>query len=77
MSNQRSQYRLRQQDKTSAMTEERIRKLNELEFNWQVYEKQGERVPWEERRKQLENYKTAVGDTNVPTNYETNEQLGL
>ena len=48
----------------------------------QRYEKKkkkrsGKYAPWEVRRKQLANYKTAVGDTNVPQGYEENKQLGL
>ena len=67
---QRYHYRRLQQDKSTSMTEERIQSLNELEFNWEL------RVSWEERRKQLENYKDTVGDTNVPRGYKKNKQLG-
>ena len=78
---QRGQYRLLKQGKSSSMTEERIRSLNELEFDWR-YKKQGAKkhgkpVSWDERWKQLANYKTAVGDTNVPQDYEENKQLGI
>ena len=71
VSNQRSQYKLLKQGKSSHMTEERIQSLNELEFSWQ-YKKPG---AWDERRKQLANYKNTVGDTNVPTHYKENKQL--
>ena len=74
VNNQRCQYRLLKQGKTSAMTEERIRSLNELEFSWR-YRDQDKHIPWEERRKQLASYKTAVGHTNVPRSYKKNKPL--
>ena len=74
---QRQQYKLFKEGKKSAMTTERIQSLNDLGFVWSV--KQGSkhvRVSWEGRRQQLENYRKVEGDTNVPSQYKKNKQLG-
>lgn len=67
---QRYQYKLRQKGEPSAMTDERIEALNRLEFVWDSYG-----VAWEDRLKELEEFKEKHKHCNVPSNYRENSSL--
>jgi len=69
--NQRAQYKLYQQGKKSNLTPERIKALNEINFDW------GDRItPWSTRFEELCQYKAKHGDCLVPQHYNQNPQLG-
>merc|ERR1712232_363070 len=68
---QRAQYKLYQEGKKSTLTPERIKALNDVQFDW------GERsTPWSSRFEELRQYKLLHGDCLVPQLYEENPQLG-
>ena len=67
----RTEYRLYQEGKKAKITRERIAKLNEIGFQWDVNE-----AAWEEKLAELVAYKEAYGDCNVPNKFKENEQLG-
>lgn len=67
---QRRQHKLYENGKKSNMTKDRIQSLNVLDFDWKC-----RKVSWEERRQQLADYKTQVGNTNVPYGYTKNKPL--
>lgn len=69
--NQRAQYKLYQEGKKSTLTFERIKALNDIQFDW------GERItPWSSRFQELRQYKLLHGNCLVPQLYEENPQLG-
>ena len=70
---QRRQYRLLQQGKKSSITEERIAKLEEIGFVWDA--KSANDDTWNQRYKELIEYKRKHGDCLVPYNYEPKMQL--
>jgi glutaredoxin len=70
--NQRTQYKLLQEHKTSAMTTERIKSLNELDFEWVCVKNPF----WKDRFQELTIYKQANGSTNVPQRCPSNKPLG-
>jgi hypothetical protein len=59
---QRYQYKLRQEGKTSTITEVRIRQLEEVGFVWDSHA-----AAWEERLNELKIYLVHNGDCNVPS----------
>jgi len=61
---QRYQYKLRQEGKTSFLTEERIAVLNQLGFVWDSHGS-----VWETRYKELEAFYREFGHSNVPYNH--------
>ena len=68
VSDQRQQYRLRKEKKYSSMTEERITKLEGLDFQWTLYNrkrKRSEPTDWEDRFAELVDFKRRVGHCNV------------
>jgi glutaredoxin len=69
---QRQQYKLFTTTGKGSMTDERIKSLNELDFEWVCVKN----TFWEDRLKELTIYKQANGSTNVPQRYSSNEPLG-
>ncbi|CAJ1966022.1 unnamed protein product [Cylindrotheca closterium] len=69
---QRYQYKMLQQDKTeeSTMTPERIYLLESIGFVWDSH-----KLAWQDRLKELEEYKKKNGDCNVPSTYRDNAAL--
>jgi len=61
----------RQKRKNNKMAPVRIDKLNEIGFVWEPYE-----AAWEERLKELVEYKNEHGHTLVPARYKDNPKLG-
>eukprot|EP00980_Cylindrotheca_fusiformis_P003747 scaffold833_cov92-Cylindrotheca_fusiformis.AAC.1 len=71
---QRKQYRQRQFGKHSHMTDERMKKLESIGFNWIVRE-QGSQI-WKKRCRELIEYRINHGDCRVPQKYPDNRALG-
>mmetsp|Transcript_19909 Transcript_19909/g.32110 ORF Transcript_19909/g.32110 Transcript_19909/m.32110 type:complete len:338 (-) Transcript_19909:317-1330(-) len=67
---QRYQFKLREEGKPSAMTDERIRALERLDFVWDSHG-----AAWEERIKELEEFKAKHKHCNVPSSYRANRSL--
>jgi Helicase associated domain len=67
---QRYQYKLRQEGKPSAMTDERIRALEGLGFVWDSHG-----AAFEDRLRELEEFKARHKHCNVPSNYRANSSL--
>lgn len=57
----------------AGLTAERIKRLEEIDFEWDVVQKQ---VSWEDRFAQIVEYKEKHGDTCVPRNWKENPSLG-
>ena len=72
VTDQRRQHRLRQEGKTSQMTDERKSKLDALNFEFSIRE----RVGWDHRLDELVQYKDAHGNCEVPQSYAPNKALG-
>jgi hypothetical protein len=75
---QRTQYKLFREHKTSTITTERIKSLNELDFDWSPGKEKKALLStlWHTRRKELATYKQVNGHTNVSTLDATNKPLG-
>jgi len=69
---QRTEYRKMQQGAQSSLTEERIKSLDELGFKWQM---RVSRTPWEQRVKELREFKEVHGHCNVPSTWSENQPL--
>jgi hypothetical protein len=70
---QRHQYKLLQEnDKSCQMTKERIKSLNELDFEWRY-----RNVEWDRRLQELATFKEANRHTNVPEVFPSNKPLGI
>jgi len=69
---QRKQYKLRQDGKSSCLTEQRIQELDELDFVWSLRSL----VDWDERLEELKEYRELHGNCLVPQQYPENPQLG-
>lgn len=67
---QRYQYKLMRDGKSSTMTEERVKALEDIGFVW---DSQG--AAWGERLAELRLYRTEFGHCNVPSNFSQNPQL--
>lgn len=66
VSRQRQQYRLRREGKPSQMSDERIKQLEDIGFEWYLREKPRGLMVWGELFQQLRNYKDKHGDCLVP-----------
>jgi YHS domain-containing protein len=64
VNNQRSQYKLHREGKTSAMTFSRIQELESLAFEWDC-----SGATWEDRLSELADYRKIHGNCNVPAEY--------
>jgi len=69
---QRRQYKLLREGKSSRMTIKRKALLDELGFVWQVRQRTG----WNDRYDELVKFREQYGDTIVPQQYEANRPLG-
>lgn len=69
---QRYQYKLKGMGKHSSMSDDRVTALEKLGFVWNSHD-----AVWEERLKELKQYKSLFGNTNVPSKYEANPQLAI
>jgi len=69
---QRYQYKLKGLGKHSSMSDDRVVALEKLGFVWNSHD-----AVWEERLKELKQYKNLFGNTNVPSKYEPNPQLAI
>jgi Helicase associated domain len=54
------------------MSDDRISALEKLGFVWNSHD-----AVWEERLKELSQYRNIFGDTNVPSNYQPNPKLAI
>lgn len=72
VSDQRRQYKMWKEGKTSQLTAERRQKLEEIGFVWQVRD----RPAWDIRFNELLEYKTKFGHCKVPQHYKDNKSLG-
>ena len=71
---QRRQFTLLMQGLSSALTAERIRRLDDLGFTWQVRPEPA--TTWNKRLQELRAYRAAHGSCNVPQRYQANLPLG-
>jgi hypothetical protein len=71
VANQRNQYRLHREGKTSPMTALRIQALERLGFEWDSFS-----AAWEVRLSELADYRKIHGHCNVPYSYSENTKLG-
>ena len=69
---QRYQYKLKNEGKHSALSEDRIAALEALGFVWNSHD-----AAWEERWKELHVYKNINSNCNVPSRYVLNPQLAV
>jgi len=69
---QRYQKKLRMLGKHSTMSDDRIHALEMLGFVWNSHD-----AVWEERLKELKEYKSVHGSCNVPSKYPQNPQLAI
>jgi len=73
VNNQRSEYRRYKSGKgTTKMTEEKVRDLEGIGFLWNVRDA---RTPWDDRWKELREYKKKYGNCDVPNNWPENQPL--
>jgi hypothetical protein len=75
VSTQRTMYRLQREGKPSPMTEERIRSLEGIGFDWGTTTTDLESI-WSARFQQLCEYKIQIGHCLVPYLYSANPKLG-
>jgi hypothetical protein len=68
---QRQQYILHAEGKTSFMTASRIKELESVGFEWDIYA-----AAWGERLSELADYRKINGNCNVPQRYSKNPKLG-
>jgi hypothetical protein len=77
VSNQRTNYRLQQEGKPSAMTEERIRELESVGFGWGITKSKTDLASiWSVRFQQMCEFKAQFGHCLVPYRYAANLKLG-
>lgn len=69
---QRYQYKLKGLGKHSSMSDDRVVALEKLGFVWNSHD-----AVWEERLKELKQFKSIFGTTNVPSKYKQNPQLAI
>lgn len=69
---QRTEYRKLQKGSQSSLTDERLNDLNELGFKWQM---RVSRTPWDQRLKELIQFKEEQGHCNVPSTWPENQPL--
>ena len=75
VSSQRCQYRLYEEGKPTTMTEERIRELEKVGFEWNTSKSDFKSI-WRGRFKQLTRFKAQFGHCLVPQHYAANPILG-
>jgi len=68
---QRREYLKYEMGEKTSLTEERVKLLDSIGFDWSPYE-----TKWNLRVMELAGYKEKFGDCLVPINYEENEPLG-
>lgn len=71
--NQRKEYKLMIRGKPSPMTAERVRILENEGFNWSF---RANRLTWEDRFRELQDFKSEHGHCLVPVKYYKNQTLG-
>jgi len=77
VSSQRSEYHVLKKGRPSRMTEERLRKLEGIGFQWSLRSGTGTpHADWDQRFNELKQYKVDHGDCNVPRGWKGNKQLG-
>ena len=69
---QRYQYKLKMDGRPSYLSDHRMELLNSLGFIWNM-----QRANWDEKLKELVEYKVEYGHCNVPSIYPKNRQLGI
>jgi hypothetical protein len=69
---QRHQYKLKDEDKHSALSEDRIEALETIGFVWNSHD-----AVWEERWKELHMYENINSNCNAPSRYVLNPQLAV
>ena len=76
---QRREYGKFKDRKPSQITKERIKRLEQIGFQWMLRPPRvhGSPVAWEVRFEQLKQYQVENGDCNVPQKYTDNPKLGL
>ena len=72
---QRDQYQLKQQGKHSQITDDRIEELEKIGFVWKV--KADNQDVWNQRIRELKEYRKEFGDCLVPYTYKDNKALGI
>jgi hypothetical protein len=69
---QRKQYKLAMNGKPASITEYRIKRLNELEFDWNVHES-----AWRRQLQYFQAFREEYGHCHVPLHHEKYPKLGL
>lgn len=69
---QRYQYKLKKEGKHSTMSDAREIALEQVGFRWEYH-----KVAWEERLKELHEFREEKGHCNVPSTYPENPQLSV
>ena len=72
---QRTEYKHMLEGSKSALTEERVEKLENIGFEWTI-KGYVQKCTWDERLQQLKKFKAQYGHCNVPADYESNKSLG-
>ncbi|KAL7491914.1 hypothetical protein ACHAWT_001353 [Skeletonema menzelii] len=70
---QRQEHKKREDEKTSAMTDERLKRLQSIGFTWA--QRKGQKG-WNKKYDQLLQYKAKFGNCHVPTKFKENTALG-
>jgi hypothetical protein len=73
---QKTNYRLRAHGQPSPLSDERIQKLEDIGFEWQISNREYEADSWSKRLAELQEYRKRFGDCLVPRNWEENNKLG-
>ncbi|GFH61990.1 hypothetical protein CTEN210_18466 [Chaetoceros tenuissimus] len=74
---QRAHYRLMCEGLKSSMTEERVEKLENIGFEWKLRKNVQKNTSWDERLRQLKNFKAQYGHCNVSANNKLYKSLGI
>jgi hypothetical protein len=69
---QRYQYKLKQQNKRSTMSDERVQALEEIGFVWDSHS-----ACWDEKLEELLQYREVHGHCNVPSRFAENRQMAV
>lgn len=69
---QRYQYKLKQQNKRSTMSDERVQALEEIGFVWDSHS-----ACWDEKLEELLQYREIHGHCNVPSRFAENRQMAV
>ena len=72
---QEKQCSLLKEGENSSITKDRVQSLREFGFDWM--RKEQTNSTWDIRLQQLAEYKKEFGNSNVPSRYKKNKQLGL